>query len=185
MSRNSLLETWNYCWYFLMMLNISFKSHYLMMAVMNLFEAAQFMAITQWRELIFYAWIPLLCLKVNLLDQVMNHWSRIWHLMVPPKFKSLCWRLAHDVLPVRDNLCVWGVERNWVCLSCDTPRENNSHSKRDNQLQSSITISQLHKFITILDKFKIKVQIQTFKPSSWQHTPVKEDNNKTKQKNCA
>ena len=50
-----------------------------------------------------------------------GYWSGIWRLKVPPKVKSLVWRICRDCFPTRVKLRSRGVNCPSECVRCEDP----------------------------------------------------------------
>jgi len=56
-----------------------------------------------------------------------GYWTGIWNLKVPPKVKSLIWRICRGCLPTRVRLLDKGVNCPTNCASCDSEYEDFAH----------------------------------------------------------
>lgn len=45
-------------------------------------------------------------------------WKKVWGAPLPNKFKHFIWRVAHDALPTRMNLCRRNITEETVCPVC-------------------------------------------------------------------
>jgi len=56
-----------------------------------------------------------------------GYWSGIWRLKVPPKVKSLVWRICRDCFPTRVKLRSRGVNCPSECVRCEDPHDDSYH----------------------------------------------------------
>jgi len=55
------------------------------------------------------------------------NWKRIWKYQVPNKMKHFIWRLAHNSLPLRQNIKRRGVKLDTICPMCHRLDEDGGH----------------------------------------------------------
>jgi len=56
-----------------------------------------------------------------------GYWGGIWKLKVPPKVKSMVWRVCKECLPTRVKLNRRGVTGPSTCVLCNDPHEDSYH----------------------------------------------------------
>jgi hypothetical protein len=67
--------------------------------------------------------------EANVSPTVVTHnWNIIWKQHVPPRVRSLLWRMAHCCLPTRTRLIEKGVPVKDTCAHCDVLDESHIHS---------------------------------------------------------
>jgi len=64
-----------------------------------------------------------------------GYWGGIWKLKVPPKVKSMVWRVCRECLPTRVRLNKKGVTCPSTCVLCNDPHEDNYQKKNSTVLQ--------------------------------------------------
>ena len=57
-----------------------------------------------------------------------HNWNIIWKQHVPPRVRSLLWRMAHCCLPTRSRLIQKGLPIDNTCVHCDVLAESHIHS---------------------------------------------------------
>lgn len=55
-------------------------------------------------------------------------WKRLWQARVPPKIKNFGWKVLHNAIPVKQNLCARGIEVDKMCSMCGSEEEEISHA---------------------------------------------------------
>ena len=57
-----------------------------------------------------------------------RNWNALWKQQVPPRTRSMLWRMAHNCLPTRSRLLEKGLPINYNCVHCEQLAETHIHT---------------------------------------------------------